>query len=141
MCVCVRARDLLISVSYSLSVVGNSTGNDIATELVPTFDLVDIQLYESWSHAGFQIDVKMVPANEYLVSWITKALKPFKVDFAQVPGVHLPTQTLTISPRQLVVGFSAGMGNGKSVFIWPEAMGSAYAGTCTSIAYFPFPFL
>eukprot|EP00041_Stephanoeca_diplocostata_P034845 m.1207568 g.1207568 ORF g.1207568 m.1207568 type:complete len:209 (+) comp24586_c0_seq96:2193-2819(+) len=91
-----------------------------------TFDLVDIQLYESWAHAGYQIDVKMVPADEYLVEWIGKALKPFRVDFAQDPSVGLPSQALQISPSQLVVGFSAGAGDGKSVFIWPESVGVAW---------------
>lgn len=96
---------------------------------VATFDLIDIQLYESWSHAGYAIDVAGVPAADYLERWIRLVLAGWNVDFSADPSVQWPSQRITIAPEQLIVGFSFGSsgGSGKSVYISPEDAGKAWA--------------
>lgn len=94
---------------------------------VPTFDLIDIQLYESWSHAGYALDVAGVPASTYLQKWIKLVLGGWVVDFASDPSVQWPTSRITISPEQFIVGFSFGVGDGKSVYIKPDDVGKAWA--------------
>lgn len=69
----------------------------------------------------------MVPAADYLVEWINRTLTPWMVDFASVPGLGIPSQLVTITPDQLVIGFSMGAGDGKSVFIHPTDVGKAWA--------------
>jgi hypothetical protein len=98
------------------------------TTSVPTFDLVDVQLYESWAPANYHITTLGVPASEYLISWTKSMLEPFEVRFGDDPDLSLPTQKITIAASQLIVGFSFGSrdGSGKSVFIPPAAFGKAY---------------
>lgn len=91
-----------------------------------TFDLVDIQLYESWAHAAYQIDVQMVPASEYLVRWVNKTLTPWQVEFDSVPELQLPSQPVVVTPDQLIVGFSFGSSDGKEVFIEPADVSAAW---------------
>jgi len=91
-----------------------------------TFDLVDIQLYETYAHAAYQIDDRMVPAATYLAQWINLTLTPWVVDFEAVPALSLPSQSVVITPDQLVVGFSFGSSDGKSLFIEPTSVAAAW---------------
>eukprot|EP00037_Helgoeca_nana_P015600 m.146195 g.146195 ORF g.146195 m.146195 type:complete len:375 (+) comp23094_c0_seq5:16-1140(+) len=92
-----------------------------------TFDLVDIQLYETYAHAAFQLEVKMVPPADYLVAWINQTLTPWVVDFASLPALAIPSQPVIITPDQLIVGFSMGGASGKSVYIHPDDVGVAWS--------------
>ena len=97
---------------------------------VPTFDFVDVQLYETWSRASFAIDgPPQTPPAQYLVELVRSFASGWSVDFSSDPTVGVPTQNVSIPPQQLVLGFSRGSenGSGKSVFIWPKDVGEAFA--------------
>jgi len=100
---------------------------------VPTFDFVAIQLYESFSHAGFAIDQRGEGAAEYLARWAAAVEDGWTVHFnSSAPGL-LPgngssaAQTVRVPAPQLVVGLARGDGQGKSLFVWPRDVGRAFA--------------
>lgn len=96
---------------------------------VPTFDFVDIQLYETWSRAGFEIDgPPQKPAAEYIVELVRALQRGWQVDFGADPALGIPTQHVGVAASQLVLGFSRGSedGSGKSVFIWPKDVATAW---------------
>ncbi len=88
-----------------------------------TFDLIDVQLYESWAHADFAIVHQGSDPAKYLLEWATAIVAGWEIDFAPL----LPKQTVRVNASRLVVGFSFGFAGSKSVFIWPEAAGTAFA--------------
>ena len=89
-----------------------------------TFDLVDIQLYETFSHADFYITHKGQDPSDYLVSWVRNVTKGWIVNYT---GVDIMPQRVNVDPSRLIVGFSFGSGSGRSVFVWPSAVAKAYA--------------
>jgi hypothetical protein len=97
-----------------------------------TFDLVTVQLYESWSRANEQLINYQVPAPLYLTTWWGEFTSEWNVEFGnnettglRLSGVH----PIVVPPSKLVVGFSRGDSQGKSAFIWPEDAGIAYEST------------
>lgn len=108
-----------------LAQYGNST-SAATGGTVPTFDFVDVQLYESWAHADYQTTQRGVDPADYLVEWATAVQKGWVVEFAGAAPHGTPTQLVRVPAQQLVVGFSRGMGNGKSVFFWPRDIGRAF---------------
>eukprot|EP00039_Didymoeca_costata_P021634 m.345026 g.345026 ORF g.345026 m.345026 type:complete len:382 (+) comp25680_c0_seq1:131-1276(+) len=99
-------------------------------EGIPTFDFVDIQLYESWSRASFAIDgPPQIPAATYLVELVRAYQKGWTVNFSTNTVLNVSTQHIHIPATQLVIGFSRGSDDksGKSVFIWPKDVGKAWS--------------
>ena len=94
-----------------------------------TFDLIDVQLYESWSRADYQINGRGVAPEAYLAAWVRAITAGWVVRFDHVPEVGLPATRVSVPPSRLVVGLSFGSGDrsGKSVFIRPAAVGRAFA--------------
>ena len=96
-----------------------------------TFDAVTIQLYESFSHAGYNVSVLKQRPADYLVAWARSLARGYAVDFASVPQLQWPTQTVQLPPSTLVVGLSNGWAGGagapKSLLIMPEEVGVAWA--------------
>jgi hypothetical protein len=45
----------------------------------------------------YQLDVAMVPPADFLVAWVNRTLTPWRVDFATVPELGIPTQHVTVS--------------------------------------------
>ena len=95
-----------------------------------TFDFVSVQLYESWSRASQVIDgPSQVPAAQYLVALARSYARGWHIDFSSDAAVGIASQTVSIPPDQLVLGFSFGSGPpdlGKSLFVRPEAVTAAW---------------
>ena len=96
-----------------------------------TFDLVDIQLYESYSPANRGITSGATqPAAQYLVAWIRAVQRGWTVNFSEVPEVQYANAHVSVEASRLVVGFSHGNAkppHGKSLFIEPSAVAEAWA--------------
>eukprot|EP00658_Telonema_sp_P-2_P083324 TRINITY_DN8995_c0_g1_i5.p1 TRINITY_DN8995_c0_g1~~TRINITY_DN8995_c0_g1_i5.p1 ORF type:complete len:359 (+),score=66.90 TRINITY_DN8995_c0_g1_i5:248-1324(+) len=110
------------------------------------FDIVNVQLYESWSHANWQINVVQVPAAAYLQGWARQLMFGWWVDFdtTYVPGimrplVDIPSQWVNVSASRLVIGLANGwtgkrvaapslipMNVTKALMIWPGDARIAY---------------
>jgi hypothetical protein len=101
----------------------------LAAYPMATWDLVDIQLYESYAHADYFITQRGMPPEDYLTAWIKNVTEGWMVHFEQDPSSGLKNQVVAVPPEKLVIGFSFGLpvGSGKTVFIWPEDVGKAYA--------------
>ena len=93
-----------------------------------TFDLIDVQLYETFSRADFTITHKGRDPSEYLVEWAKNITGGWVVNYT---GVDIAPQQVVVDPQRLIVGFSFGSSTGKSVFVWPEAVAKAFAKLAT----------
>ncbi len=97
-----------------------------------TWDLVDIQLYETYAHADYYINQKGVDAADYLVDWCRNVTQGWTVDFENDPNSGLDNQIVRVPPEKLIVGFSFGTGSsGKTVFIWPDDVKRAFSRMAT----------
>ena len=92
-----------------------------------TFDFIDVQLYESFSPANEAIYGQNTPPAEYLVGLARAFSKGWTVDFGSDPAVKWPTQVVRVPPSQLVLGFSFGWSQGKSLFVDPKDFAKAWA--------------
>uniref|UniRef100_A0A7S1P7E0 GH18 domain-containing protein n=1 Tax=Vitrella brassicaformis TaxID=1169539 RepID=A0A7S1P7E0_9ALVE len=73
-------------------------------EMVPTIDIATVQLYESYTHILYNVTKKEQPLADYMVNWAASITDGWQVDFASDPAVGLSSQTIRVSPSQLVVG-------------------------------------
>mmetsp|Transcript_95756 Transcript_95756/g.298197 ORF Transcript_95756/g.298197 Transcript_95756/m.298197 type:complete len:376 (+) Transcript_95756:94-1221(+) len=94
-----------------------------------TFDLVIVQLYESYSRAGQALHQRGVPGADHLRSWIPTLLAGWNVSFGDPRLPLRGWREVRVRPDQLVVGLSFGSadGSGKSAFFSPRSCGQAYA--------------
>jgi len=94
-----------------------------------TFDLVLIQLYESYSHLSFNVSQLNQPPAAYLSAWVPSVLAGWFVDFGSDADVNWPSQTVRVPQKNLLVGFANGWAGGsdKNVLIMPEDVGRAHA--------------
>ena len=98
---------------------------------VNTFDLIMIQLYETFSHADYNITgappLARQNASEYLMNWVPRVLNGWFLDFAADATTGIPSQSVRVLPSQLVVGLANGWAGGtKTVLMMPAAVGAAY---------------
>ena len=91
----------------------------------PTFDLVDVQLYETWSLATWAIWEWHVPVMDYLRWLPMEYAQGWEIDFASDPDIGIPSQTVAVPPSRLVIGLSFALA-GKSVVIDPYTFGDAW---------------
>lgn len=93
-----------------------------------TFDLVTVQLYESWSRADQALLQEAGQPALYLQDWAARALAGWTVNFTDAALPLKGEREVKIEQQQLVVGLSFGAedGSGKSAFFWPSAAGRAY---------------
>jgi hypothetical protein len=92
---------------YYGTVQSKVTGTD-----VPTFDFVSIQLYESYTHAVYNVSVLGTPPAEYVVSFVQQVLAGWEVDFSALsppPPHHAPAAGSSPSPGHI----SSPSGKGK----------------------------
>lgn len=92
-----------------------------------TFDLVSIQLYESWSAAHHAITNQSVPFEEYLERWVDRLSKGWLVNFSSV-GVG--PKRIAVSPDKLIVGVHVDMPHGlpeKVLKVTPLQLQSAWS--------------
>ena len=94
---------------------------------VPTFDFVDVQLYETFSHASYAIDgPPQTPPARYLAELARAFARGWRVTFGN-ESVGVASQTVAIPPQRLLLGFSFGSNPaGRSVFIRPSAVAEAW---------------
>lgn len=98
----------------------------------PIWDAVTIQLYETYSHAGYNISVLQQRPSDYLQKWVSALAAGWVVDFSSVPELNYSSQVVTLPPPQLVIGLAngwaggAGGGGPRAVLIMPEEVGVAY---------------
>lgn len=85
--------------------------------VVPTFDAVMIQLYESYSHAVYNISTLGQSAVEYLTAWVPLVTSPFVLDFAAVPALNLPSGSVVVPPTSLVLGLANGWAGGDRALL------------------------
>ena len=97
-----------------------------------TFDLVSIQVYESYTHMLYNMTIP--PSNErqsaadYLTTWIPRMLNGWYVDFASDPAFSFPSQMISINKKALCIGIANGWAdNTRNVLIMPEEAAEAYA--------------
>jgi chitinase len=113
--------------SYGLTSL-NKTANwasssEVQTITIPTFDFISIQLYESYTHAVYNVSILGTSPSDYLIQYIPSLYRGWDVSFSNSSS---PTH-LTIPPTQLVIGLANGWADGaKSLLVWPEEVGAAY---------------
>ena len=93
------------------------------------FDAVTVQLYESWSHANYNITILGTRPADYLVAWARALQAGWLVRFGDDSALDFPSQRVALPLPQLVVGLANGWAGGfhaKSVLIMPEELGVAY---------------
>ena len=96
---------------------------------IETFDFVTIQLYESYSHADYNISVAKQPASDYLQCWTKEISSGWEVAFSEDPDVGLEDTIVHVPPSKLVVGLAAGWcGSQKALCIWPDDVAAAWEG-------------
>lgn len=96
-----------------------------------TWDLVDIQLYETFSHADYFIDHLSMNPSDYLVSWVRNVTNGWVVNFSTDQESDLKDQSVKVSPDKLIIGFSFGNADGRTVFVWPDDVGIAFSNMST----------
>ena len=96
----------------------------------PAFDAVTIQLYESYSHANYNITVLGTRPADYLQAWVGALARGWEVGFSADPGLGFSSRAVAVQPPQLIVGLANGWAGGfhpKSLLIMPEEVGAAFA--------------
>ncbi len=97
-----------------------------SNEHVSTFDLVLVQLYESYSHLSFNVTQLGQEPTDYLIKWTPLLQQGYLVNFGSDPKLEWPTQTVQVPASALLVGFGNGWTGGldnKNVLVLPEAIG------------------
>lgn len=106
-----------------------------------TFDLVSLQLYESWSPASCQLSPTAsggfgADLPRYLERLVQSMAAGWIVGFELEPSLGLPNQTIVVPPHKLLLGLANGWTgascgwNGepcKSLYIAPDALEAAWA--------------
>lgn len=109
----------------------SSTKKYHTNQSINTFDIVQVQLYESWSHAAYQMEEKVQAFEDYLVDFVRNtadfAQSGRKVNFGSDAALNFHDAPVELNiPSQLVIGFSFGSSNGKSLFVWPKSVQAGY---------------
>lgn len=98
------------------------------------FDVVSVQLYESWSHANYQISIVQVPAAAFLEGWARQIMHGWYCYFATTSaGCDIPSQWINIPADKLVVGLANAWTGSvkdqakvKALYIDPSEVQSAF---------------
>mmetsp|Transcript_6959 Transcript_6959/g.13295 ORF Transcript_6959/g.13295 Transcript_6959/m.13295 type:complete len:177 (+) Transcript_6959:1-531(+) len=106
----------------------------LTEEELPTFDFISIQLYESYSHAVYNVSELDMSPVAYLESFVQKVLSGWEVDYGLIPTPpgHQLSQSgkgrITIPASQLIIGLANGWADGtKALRVWPEEAAAAYS--------------
>ena len=95
-----------------------------------TFDLVSIQLYESWSLAACALYARQQPASTYLAGLVKAMDAGWKVGFDREPSLGLANATVRVPARTLVLGVANGWTragkDSKALFVPPDELGAAW---------------
>ena len=105
---------------YGLTATESDVGGEV---FIPTFDFVTVQLYESYSHARYNLTVLNQSWPSYVAEMVRAYDAGWKVGFESEPTVGLPSSLVSVPPPRLVVGLANGWAPGeKSLLILPEQL-------------------
>jgi len=95
-----------------------------------TFDVVAVQLYESWSKADQALIQQQVDPAEYLEDLVAKYATGWLVDFEMIDGLRGQGNiSVSVEPSRLVIGLSFGSTNGESAYFEPtQAVSTSFFG-------------
>ena len=94
---------------------------------VPTFDVVLIQLYETYSHLTFNLTQLGQGAADYLETWVPRVVRGWHVDFGSCGNVSWPSADVRVPAERLLVGFgNAWTGGAKNAYVQPADIGDAH---------------
>lgn len=107
------------------------TVRKLSSTHVETFDLISIQLYESWSHILYNVtaapNATRQTSADYLINWVPQVLSGWYVDFAADPSYSdFPSQHISISATAFCIGLANGWAEKKTILVMPEEAGAAY---------------
>ncbi len=96
-------------------------------------DMISVQLYESYSRAGFSVSQLGVPPATYVESYVENlALRHEKIfiDFSQDADLNMEGQLVKVPLSKLVIGLANGWAKGKeghkTLYLEPEDLTQAY---------------
>jgi len=107
------------------------------------FDAVTIQLYESFSHAGYNISILEQRPADYLQLWVRQLALGYWVNFSSDPALGYESAMVSLPSPQLIIGLANGWAGGtggggpKSLLIMPQEVAVAFTSLETS--GFPLP--
>jgi len=120
-------------VASSIEVINDEfkTVRKLRSTHVDTFDLISIQLYESWSHILYNVtaapDATRQTSTDYLINWVPRVLSGWYVDFAADPSYSdFPSQHISIPATAFCIGLANGWAEKKTILVMPEEAGAAY---------------
>lgn len=110
--------------------------------VVDTFDIVTIQLYESYTHMLYNVtaapSAALQTSSEYLTAWVPRVLQGWEVDFSSDPSFHYSSTKVGVRNTTLCIGIANGWAdNKKNILIMPDQLASAYAALAASGAGAP----
>jgi hypothetical protein len=89
------------------------------------WDIVNLQLYESWSPADHFMGGRSIDPAVYLPDLVAAMAKGWKVKFSQVPELGMKDQVVKVRPEQLVIGLANSWSNplpvGRKLEKWSES--------------------
>lgn len=95
----------------------------------PTFDVILLQLYETFSHLTYNLTQLRQPAADYLERWVPMVVDGWHVDFGSCPNVSWPSATVRVPADRLLVGFGNGWTGGagdRNALVLPAQIGDAH---------------
>jgi hypothetical protein len=97
------------------------------TGFVDTFDIVTIQLYESYTHVLYNVTELNQKASSYLENWIPEVQNGFFVDFSSFPSFGIESQQVAVSKTVLCIGLGNGWADySRNLLIMPNDLEIAY---------------
>jgi hypothetical protein len=89
------------------------------------WDIVNLQLYESWSPADHFMGGRSIDPAVYLPDLVAAMAKGWLVKFSQVPELGMKDQVVKVSPEQLVIGLANSWSNplpvGRKLEKWSDS--------------------
>jgi hypothetical protein len=98
-----------------------------------TFDMVMLQLYESYSHFGHAVGMRGEPPAAALVRLVRALRDGWRVNFSADPALGLPDAQIAVPPARLVIGLANawaepdGPPPHKALFVRPGALAPGWA--------------
>jgi chitinase len=117
--------------AYLLAKYGQTTLSPTSASssyaVVDTYDLVSVQVYESYTHLLYNTTYGAQSAADYLVEWLPTLQNGWFVDFSSAPEFSLASQVVSVKKEALCVGVANGWANNRNnALVMPEQLQAAY---------------
>lgn len=115
--------------AYLLSRYGTTTTTTttLPGRVVATFDFVTVQLYESYTHALYEIGRAGVPPSDFLVAFVRRMADGWDVDFSNVPALQWPSRRVDVPPPRLVIGLANAWADAsRTLLVLPDDLRRGY---------------